>query len=179
MKKRQKNHPTFDTSSYLRQIFGVDVAAIPGISALTGLEILSETGCDMTKWKTHKHFVSWLGLAPNNKKSGGKIISSHVPKKKNRAGQAFRAAASSLSRSQNELGDFYRRVRSRSGPKQAVVATARKLAVIWYKMISKGEEFCPIGNEEYKEQYKNKKIKYLLKQLNRFGISTQQIEHVS
>jgi transposase len=86
--------------------------------------------------------------------------------KKERAGQAFRAAAS-LSRSQNELGDFYRRVRSRSGPKQAVVATARKIAVIWYNMISKGEEFCPIGNEEYKEQYKNKKIKYLLKQLNR------------
>jgi transposase len=111
-------------SYYLEKINGVDVTEINGISALTGFEILSETGCDMTKWKTSKHFVSWLGLAPNNKQSGGKVISSHVTKKKNRAGQAFKTAASTLTRSQNELGDFYRRIRSKAGPKQAVVATA-------------------------------------------------------
>jgi len=178
-KSRQKNHPSFNMSYYLEGIFGVDVTEIYGISSLTGLEILSETGCDMTKWKTYKHFVSWLGLAPNNKKSGGKLISSHIPKKKNRAGQAFRTAAASLTKSRNELGDFYRRIRSKAGPKQAVVATARKIAIIWYNMILKQEKFNPIGYDDYNEQYKQKKIKYLMKQLKQFGISPQQLTEVS
>lgn len=166
-------------SHYLEKIYGVDVTEIYGISVLTGLEILSETGCDMTKWKSSKHFVSWLGLAPNNKQSGGKLISSHVPKKKNRAGQAFRTAAASLARSNNELGDFYRRIRSKAGPKQAVVATARKIAVIYYNMVLRGEKFSPIGNEEYQEHYKDKKIKYLMKQLEQFGITTDMLATVS
>jgi transposase len=174
-KKRQKNQPSFNMSHYLEKIYGVDVTEIYGISSSTGLEILSETGCDMTKWKTSKHFVSWLGLAPNNKHSGGKLISSHVPKKKNRAGQAFRTAASTLARSKNELGDFYRRIRFQGGPKQAVVATARKIAVIFYNMVLKCEKFRPIGNEKYQEQYKDKKINYLMKQLKQFGITPAQL----
>lgn len=166
-------------ASYLTKILGVDVTEIYGISTITGFEILSETGCDMTKWKTSKHFVSWLGLAPNNKISGGKIISSHVPKKKNRAGQAFRSSACAIARSNNELGDFYRRIRSKSGPKQAVVATARKIAIIWYNMVLKKEKFNPIGNEKYKEHYKTKKINYLIKQLNQCGVSTELLHQVS
>jgi hypothetical protein len=166
-------------SYYLEGILGVDVTEIYGISSLTGLEILSETGCDMSKWKTQKHFVSWLGLAPNNKKSGGRLISSHVPKKKNYAGQAFRTAAASLTRSNNELGDFYRRIRSKAGPKQAVVATARKIAIIWYNMILKKEKFNPISYDEYHEQCKQKKIKYLMRQLKNFGISSLQLTEAS
>lgn len=164
---------------YLENILGVDVTEIYGISAITGLEILSETGRDMSKWKTSKHFVSWLSLAPNNKISGGRILSSHIPKKKNHAGQAFRAAAGALKSSKSELGDFYRRIRARSGPKQAVVATARKLAIIWYNMVKKHERFCPMGNEVYKEHYKNKKIKYLVKQLRQCGISVDLAEQIS
>lgn len=178
-KKKLKNQPLFDMTLYLTKILGVDVTEIYGISTITGFEILSETGCDMTKWKTAKHFVSWLGLAPNNKISGGKIISSHVPKKKNRAGQAFRASACAIARSKNELGDFYRRIRSKSGGKQAVVATARKIAIIWYNMVLKKEKFNPIGNEKYKERYKSKKINYLIKQLKQCGVSTELLSQVS
>jgi transposase len=174
-KRKQKNHPSFEMSKYLQNILGVDVTEIYGISALTGMEILSEIGCDMSKWKTSKNFVSWLGLAPNNKRSGGRLISSHIIKKKNRAGQAFRAAASTLKSSKNELGDFYRRIRSKAGPKQAVVATGRKIAIIWYNMVLNQEVFCPMGNEIYKEHYKDKKIKYLVKQLKQFGLSTEQL----
>ncbi len=178
-KRKTKNHPFFDMTQYLKSILSVDVTEIWGISALTGLEILSETGQDMTKWKTVKHFVSWLGLAPNNKISGGKIISSHIPKKKNRAGQAFKTAASSLARSKNELGDFYRRIRARSGPKQAVVATARKIATIWYNMVKKQKIFSPRPFAEYQEEYKEKKIKHLQKELEKYGVKIVQHEAAS
>lgn len=155
---------------YLKSIYGVDITKIYGISGLTGLEILSEVGTDMSKWKTAGHYVSWLGLSPNNKISGGRLLSSSVQKKKNRAGQAFRMAASTLWNSKNMLGDFYRRKRAIGGPAGANVATARKLAIIFYNMVKKQEGFAPIALEEYQEQYKAKKLKYLEKQLKKYGM---------
>ena len=119
----------------------------------------------MTKWKTDRHFTSWLGLAPNTKISGGKIISSRIKKKKHYAGQAFRMAANGLSNSKSPLGDYYRRIKSKAGPAKAVVATARKLAVIWYKMISNKTKFNPTELIEYQERYKQKKISNLKKKL--------------
>jgi transposase len=168
--RKQKNSPKFDLSQYLTTIFGVDITEIFGLSCLSGLEILSEVGTDMSKWKTSGHFVSWLGLAPNNRISGGKILSSRVPKTKNRAGQVFRMGANSLWNAKNALGDFYRRIKSRSGPAKAVIATARKIAIIFYNMVSKQIDFTPIALEEYQEYYKAKKIKYLEKQLKIFGM---------
>ncbi|RYF88851.1 MAG: hypothetical protein EOO03_07430 [Chitinophagaceae bacterium] len=91
---------------YLRAIHGVDVMAIYGIRDMAALEILSETGTDLSKWPSAKHFVSWLNLCPNNKISGGKIISSMLLKKvPNIASQAFRHAANAVGRSDNWLGD--------------------------------------------------------------------------
>lgn len=77
-KTKDKNHPRFNTRGYLHRILGVDVLAIYGLSDGGGLQILGETGTDMSKWPTEKHFVSWLNLCPNNKISGGRLISSHV-----------------------------------------------------------------------------------------------------
>jgi transposase len=75
-KKANYNKPAFDTWTYLKSIHGVDVMAIYGIADMAALEILSETGTDMSKWPTAKHFVSWLNLCPNKKITGGKLISS-------------------------------------------------------------------------------------------------------
>ncbi|MEW5897531.1 MAG: IS110 family transposase [Nanoarchaeota archaeon] len=166
--KRKINYKTklpFNATAYLKNIFEVDVTEIVGISELSALTILSEVGTDMTKWKTDRHFTSWLGLAPNTKISGGKIISSRIKKKKHYAGQAFRMAANGLSNSKSPLGDYYRRIKSKAGPAKAVVATARKLAVIWYKMISNKTKFNPTELIEYQERYKQKKISNLKKKL--------------
>ncbi len=99
-KKKNKNAPKFDASTYLNSILGVNVLAIYGLNEVGAMEILAETGTDMSKWATEKHFVSWLNLCPNNKISGGKLISSMVMKKKaGAASQAFRKAANSCQRS--------------------------------------------------------------------------------
>jgi transposase len=164
-KRGKKNQMDFDLTHYLKSLLGVDPTEIFGISEISVLEIVAETGTDMSKWASEKHFTSWLGLAPNNKISGGKIISSRIMKKKHNAGQAFRIAANSLYRSQNPLGDFYRRIKAKQGAGKAVVATARKIAVIYYNMLIKKEGFNPKQLLDFQERYKQKKIRALEKRL--------------
>jgi transposase len=129
-RKPRKNQAHFDLASALYQTVGVNLADIDGIDALTAQTIISEIGLDMSKWPTVKHFASWLGVAPHNKKSGGKVLNTGTPKTKNRANTALRLAAQSLSRSHSALGAFYRRKRAQHGAAKANVATAHKLARI-------------------------------------------------
>lgn len=161
-KKKNKHLPGFDVRHYLNRIHGVDVLAIYGLSDMSGLDLLAETGTDLSKWETEKHFVSWLNLCPNNKVSGGKLISSKVMKKKaNYASQAFRNAANAVQRSNNWLGDFFRRKKSKHGNKYAVTATANKIATIYYKMVRYKEEFKPVDLIEHQMRNNEKRINYL------------------
>ena len=160
-----KNRPKFNLTAYLKDLLGVDVTEITGISELSALAIVSEVGTDMSKWKTENHFTSWMGVAPNTKISGGKVISSRIMKKKSHAGQTFRMAANSLYGSKSPLGDYYRRIRAKAGPAKAVVATARKLAIIYYKMVSNKEAYNPKALEEYQKKTNEKKIAQLKKVL--------------
>ncbi len=144
---------------------GIDLCAVPGISEVTALELISEIGTDMKKWKTAKHFAAWLNLAPNTKITGGKIISSRMQKKKNHAGQTLRMGASNLSQSKTPMGDYARKMKSRLGKKGGVVATAHKIARIVYTMIKDQKEynFGLIINDQQK--WKERRIRYLERQL--------------
>lgn len=167
-KKKDKNHPPFDVRGFLERIHGVDVLAIYGLSETSGLEILAETGTDLSRWENEAHFRAWLNLCPNNKISGGKIISSRVMKKKpNAASQAFRYAANGIQRSDHWLGDYFRRMKAKGGNKYAVLATAGKIATIYYKMVRYKEEFTPLDLAAYQEKHKMAKISYLERTLKR------------
>ncbi len=166
LKRKSKCTPKFDARSFLKSVLGVDVLAIYGMSELGALTILAETGTDMSKWATEKHFVSWLNLCPNNKISGGKLISSKLMKKKpNPASQAFRMAANAVQRSDNWLGDYFRHMKSKGGNKYAIVASANKIATIYYKMVNNHVEFTPMDLKQYQKKRKNAKIAYLEKKL--------------
>jgi len=160
-----KHKATFNLTAYLKEILGVDVTEVFGISEFSALSILSEVGNDMSKWKTEHHFTSWLGLAPNTKISGGKVISSKIKKKRHYAGQSFRIAANSLYHSKSTLGDYFRRIKAKAGTPKAVVATARKLAIIYYKMVANKEAFNPKALLDYQHKYKEKKINQLRKKI--------------
>lgn len=168
--KSNKNNLSFDAKQMLLQITGTDVTEIFGINDSNAIEILCETGFDMNKWPTEKHFTAWLNLAPNNKISGGKILNSKIPKKKNRAGQVFRLAAYAVQRSNNWLALFYHRIKSRAGVRKAITATARKIAVIFYKMIKDRVMFNPVSIENYAEGFKQRKIKKLQRQAKALGL---------
>jgi transposase len=166
--KKDKNQPFFDTEAYLKGIHKIDVLDIYGLQEISALEILSETGTDLSKWETAERFISWLNLCPNSKKTGGKLFSSKLLKKKpNAAAKAFRMAAQGVQNSDNWLGHFFRRMKTKGGHKYAIVATARKIAVIYYKMVSEKKPFDPLNYNDCLEKYKMAKIACLQRALDK------------
>jgi transposase len=165
--KPRKNQFSFPVNTFLVQLTGVDLCKIPGISEVTAIEFLSETGTDMSLWKGEKNFTAWLNLVPNTKITGGKIISSKMMKKKNKAGQTLRMAASSLYRNKTPLGEYHRRMSAKYGGKGASLATAHKFARIIYRMLSKKEEFNIQILFDSQKKHRELKIKQLESQLAR------------
>jgi hypothetical protein len=164
-----KNAPEYDVRSLLYPKVGVDLFAIPGMNAVLVQTIVTEVGLDLRRFPTVKHFCSWLGLAPHNGISGGKVLYSRVPKTHNRAGQAFRLAAQAVSRGKTVYSEFYRRVRARSGPAQAIVATAHKIARTFYFMLIHRQPFQSIDIEEYHRRQREKDIHRLTRNAARLG----------
>lgn len=171
-KKPKKNQFSFNVKGLLEVIVGVDLCQINGIGEVSAVELISEIGTDMSKWKSSKHFAGWMNLVPNTKITGGKIISSKMQRKKNYANQTLRMAASTLSRSKAPIGDYARKMRSRLGKKGGVVATAHKLSRIIYTMIKQQRSFdSDILNSE-QEKWKQRRIKYMenqIRQLKKTG----------
>ena len=121
---------------HLTWLFGTDLMLIPGIGESTALTLFAEVGADLSRFPDAAHFASWLNLCPNNKITGGKIISSKTGPGTNRAAQALRMATQALYRSHSSLGDYFRRKRARLGTPEAITATAHKLARIIYHLVT-------------------------------------------
>src|SRR5690554_111102 len=165
---QQKNQPNFDVKGHLYSALGTDVTEIHGMKASTALTVFSETGVNLKeKFPTDKQFLSWLNVVPDNKITGGKVVYSRVKRKKNNAGQAFRDAANALWKAKNPLGDYLRRKKAKSGGRQAVVATARRIASIYYKMVTEKVVFDAEFLETDRQTYLQNKIVYLEKMATR------------
>ena len=161
---------------------GVDLMAIEGLSHATILSIMSEIGSEgFTKFATAKQFTSWLRLAPNNKISGGKILSNKVPKGSNRLKIALRNAANAIGNLKDtHLSDFFKRVLYRRGRTAAISATARKLAVILWTMIVKKIPYQPPTQYLFlDEKRKLKIVKQIRKTIAKFDISTNDLQIVT
>lgn len=156
-----KNKLSFDVTSHLIRITGVDLTAIPGIEASSALKVVSEVGLDLTRWKSSKQFASWLGLCPGNKVSGGKRLGGKSKHTASYTASTLRIAACTLHRSQTALGAFFRRMKNRLGAPKATTAAAHKLAVIIYEMIKNGVEYNEVGQDYYEEKYRGRLIKNL------------------
>ncbi|MDZ8239224.1 MAG: IS110 family transposase [Nostoc sp. ChiQUE01a] len=180
-KKRRKkptaNHPNFDLHKYLYRIAGVDFTLIDGLDALTVQTILSEVGLNPKGFPTVKHFTSWLGLCPGQKVTGGKVKSSQTLTVVNRAANAFRMAAFSLTHSHSALGAFYRRLRFRLGAPKAITATAHKLARLFYKMWITAGQYSDPGMDYYEQKYQELVLKNLRKKAQALGLELIPISH--
>jgi transposase len=140
-KKRGLPETGFNLRTEAYKLFGVDVTQVPGLETSV-LPLFSEVGRDLSsRWSTASNFVSWLNLCPDNDISGGRVLWKGTRKVRNRAGQMFRMAAYSLHRCPSPLGNYLRRMKSKLGPKAATTATAHKIAVIFYTMVTKQVEY--------------------------------------
>lgn len=167
--RKDRHDLSFDATAELYRMTGVDLTLVNGLKAHTVLKIVSETGLDMSRWPTSKHFSSWLGLAPNNRVSGGKVISRHTLPTSNRAAAALRIAARSLHRSRCALGAFLRRKAAQIGMPKAITATAHKLARIIYNMLRYGTEFVEQGQDYYERAYQERVLKSITRRAQEMG----------
>ena len=174
-KVRCKNRLTFDVSSHLIRITGVDLTAIPGIEASTALKIISEIGLDLTRWKGPKQFASWLGLCPGNKVSGGKRLGGKTKRTSNNVATSLRMAASTLYSSNSALGAFFRRLKSRLGAPKATTAAAHKIALIIFEMLQNHVEYNEVGQDYYEQQYRERLIKSLSFRAKTLGFELKEI----
>lgn len=168
-RKPRGNAPDFDLRHHMHRILGVDLTLIDGIDVNTAHTIFTEVGPDLSCFPTPEHFCSWLGLCPNNKVSGGKVLSSKTKPGSNRVSQGLRMSAQSLLRSQSYLGGFYRRLRAKFGAPKAITATAHKLARIVYHLIKHQKSFDQSVFVKEQELQKIRAEKNLRKQAKFLG----------
>lgn len=138
--------------------FGVDVTAIEGIGPTAGLTMLTEVGADLSAFPSEKNFCSWLGLCPDNRITGGKVVSSHTRRVVNRLADVLPMGATTLKHSQTALGAYYRRMVARLGPAQGVTAVAHKLARLLYSLIKYGHPYVRTGMLEYEKKNTDRKM---------------------
>jgi transposase len=161
--------PPVSLEEALLRMSGVDLASIDGIETTTALKIIAEIGIDMSRWKSDKHFASWLGLCPGAKISGGKVLSSATKRIANRAAVAFRMAAFSLIKSKSALGAYIRRLRARLGASKAITATAHKLARLVYSMLKNRTSYADLGQDHYEERYRSRVVQNLKRKAQQLG----------
>ena len=173
---RHTNDPAFDVRAALQGVLGLDLTQIHGIGPSMALKLVAECGTDLSAWPTAKHFTSWLCLAPSNKVSGGKLLSSGTRRSNSRAATALRMAAVAVGRTQTALGAFYRRLSSRVGKAKAITATARKLAVLFYNALRHGLDYTDPGASYYEERYRTRVLTSLKRRAKALGYTLQPTE---
>ena len=176
-KRVNKNNPDININLLSYQYFeGVDLLAIEGVSHSTVLTLMSEVGCGINKFESAKQFASWLRLAPNNKISGGKILSNRIPKGSNRLKIALRNAANAIGNLKDTaLSNFFKRIAFRKGRTSAISATARKLAVIIWNMLVKKVPYKPDTDYEFLDQKRKRKVMEMKKLIHKFDITPEDL----
>jgi transposase len=179
IKSIQHNKPAIDDlhKMMLMLVDGKDATRIAGINDYTLLQLVSEVGLDLKKWPTSKHFTAWTGLAPSAYASG-KMKKRKTRKVINRAGQIFRQIAMNVGNGKHiALSGFYKRIRSKSGASVANKATARKIAVYYYDLMTKGIDFVEEGLQKYEQRYKTQMLRNLNKRAKELGMQLTSVEN--
>jgi transposase len=167
--KPRRNEMKFDLRQHMYRVFGVDLTEIPRNNALTAHVLFAEVGPDLSRFANASAFASWLGLCPDNRISGGKVLSVKTRVVNNRAATALRMAAQSLYRSQSYLGNYFRRMRAKLGRPQAITAAAHKLARIVYHLLTNRQSYDESVFANCEEQQRNSRESRLRQQARSLG----------
>jgi transposase len=178
-KGRAKNAPQFDVRTALYRVCGVDLTRIDAIDVTTALKVIAEIGPDLGKFKSVKHFCSWLGLCPGTQISGGKRLSGRGRRCANKVAHALKLAATGLLRSQSALGAYYRRLAGRMDKPKAIKAAAHKLARLIYALLTQGTEYVDRGQDYYEKQYRERVVANLHRRAAALGFELSPIQGVA
>ncbi|MCD6012705.1 MAG: family transposase [Flavipsychrobacter sp.] len=180
-KKINKNAPKLPLQQLSIQLTGgINLYEVEGVSDATVLAILSETGFDLSKFPTAKHFSSWMALSPNNKISGGKILSSHVAHHNNKLAQALRRAANAIGNMKTgKLNQFFKRIAFKYGRMAAITATARKLSVIIWNMLTKKEPYRYEETTIYVAKLRRLQLKSIQRKIRALNIQQNELNFVN
>jgi transposase len=174
-KRARGNAPQiFDLRTELYRLTGVDWTQVDGIDVQVAQTVIAEVGTGLDAFPSEKHFANWLGLCPTNETSGGKVLKRRTPKVVNRAKVAFRQAATSLLKSKSYLGAQFRRLRTRLGAPKATTAMARKLACLFYRLLTKGQQYVDQGAQYYESRHREQQIRTVLKRAKQLGLQIVQ-----
>lgn len=179
VRKPRRNEMNFDLRGQLHRIFGVDLTVIPGIKTLTAHTLFTEVGRDLSAFRSAAAFASWMGLCPDNRVSGGKILRAKTRSVNNRAATALRLAAQTLSRSNSWLGQSYRRLRAKLGAPKAITATAHKLARIIYHLLTTGQAYDETVFAQQEIENKHRIELRLRKQAQKLGFTLIAVQAAS
>lgn len=174
--KNKNNQPNFDVRKVLYRLTGVDLTQIDSIGPYTALRLVSEIGTDMTRWSTEGNFTSWMTVAPRNKITGGRIISSRTQPSANRVAGMLRMCAMSVGKTSTALGAFYRRMAYRVGKAKAITATARKIAILVYHVLRGDFVYRDPGALAYEAQHRTRQIRNLRKRSQILGLGLFDLE---
>jgi transposase len=175
-RQRNGNEPHFDVRRYLRELTGADLSQIHGIGPYQALRLVSEIGTDMSRWPTEGHFTAWLALAPQNKITGGRLISSKTSASGNRAAAILRMAAMAVARTETALGAFYRRLAARRGKPKANTATARKIAILVYRTLKGEIIYQDPGPDAYNQSQRQRVLGRLRKRAKALGMALVNVD---
>ncbi|NIV47841.1 MAG: IS110 family transposase [Gammaproteobacteria bacterium] len=170
------NEPRFEIRDPLFRLSGVDLTQIDGIAPYTALRLIAEIGTDMSRWPTYRHFTSWLTLAPKNKISGKRLISSRTQPSANRAAYLLRMSAMVLGRTSTALGAYYRRIAYRVGKPKAITATARKLAILVYRTLKGELDYADPGEAVYEQRHRERALRNVRNRAKRLGFGLVNLE---
>jgi transposase len=173
-KKKKKNFkvgnaPRVDLRPLLHRIVGVDLTGTTGINMLSALVLVSEIGTDMSRWRNEKAFASWLGLSPDHKISGGRILYNRTRPVANRASTVLRLVSVALGKSDTVFGHFYRRIRARAGAPKAITALARKVACLIYQLLKHKKPYVEPDLRQYLERFEKQRVQNLQRHAKTLG----------
>lgn len=176
-KQKAKFSPGFNVRELAFVHLRTDLFQIPGVSHTTVLSILCNLGNDIFRFKSAKQFASWLRLVPNNKISGNKIISSRTPKSKSAVATCLRQAANSIGNQKNHpLTPFFKRIAFRKGRGSAITATARKLAIIIWNMITKSQSYNEYAYHQISQKRKNAQLKNIRNRIAKLNLTEMELK---
>lgn len=178
-KKSRKNESNINIQQIAVELTGgIDISIIEGVGLGFILCILAETGVELSSFPTAKHFTSWLRVAPDVKKTGGKVIANKTRKGKSRLAQAFMYAANAIGNKKegDYLVHFFKRIQHKKGRLVAIVATARKLAVIIWNMLVKKIAYNPIVTKEYLDKVRQNQLKNIQRKIRSLNIQEGELQ---